>query len=386
MLTKILALAVGLGSLALYLVAFFFPEVHRKNDFIWSGLGLFYALVLWFCAGRITGAVLLGQVASVALLGWFGWQTLTLRRQVTPVAEKTRISTHKSTKNKTQERSTTIPQASSEEVDTIPKSDVTEIATSIQEEQNEVKPAEIEVENEVNPAEIESELASSETTLDSSNITKDSEVDTTESTTEKNVITDTTKDFSETPQKSQKSSSKKSGGFSQLFAPVSGLLSNIKNAIQGKDSKNTGTNSELVSKENQVETEELASSGEVTSEVDKLVSDEKENSLEPELLEEKEVPLVSDVQKETTLEEVGEDSSLSSDIKATSTDDEKTILETNTESLETQDDSVSSDKTTTQDSENLEVKGTPISSEEKSETDNLESGLSKDSTNKSVDS
>ena len=88
MLTYILALAVGLGSLALYIVAFFFPEVHRKNDFIWSGVGLFYALVLWFCAGRITGAVLLGQVASVALLGWFTSESLMLRRQVTPVVEE----------------------------------------------------------------------------------------------------------------------------------------------------------------------------------------------------------------------------------------------------------------------------------------------------------
>ncbi|NET25638.1 Ycf66 family protein [Okeania sp. SIO1I7] len=375
MLTKILALAVGLGSLALYLVAFFFPEVHRKNDFIWSGLGLFYALILWFCAGRITGAVLLGQVASVALLGWFGWQTLTLRRQLTPVVEQTKISTQNNTKDKTQEQPTAIPQASStEEVDTIQKSDITEIATSTQE-----------VENEVEPAEIESELASSETTLDSSNITKDSEVETTQSTTEKNVITDTTKDFSEIPQESQKSSSKKSGGFSQLLTPVSGLLSNIKNAIKSKDSKNTDTDSELVSKENQVETEESASSEEVTSEVDKLVSDGKENSSEPEFLVEKETPVVSDVKKETTLEEVEEESTLSSDIKATSTDSEKAILETNTESIETQDSSVSSDTITTQDSEKLEVKSTPISSEEKSETDNLESDLSKDSKNKSVD-
>ncbi|WP_293063702.1 Ycf66 family protein [Okeania sp. SIO2B3] len=377
MLTKILALAVGLGSLALYLVAFFFPEVHRKNDFIWSGLGLFYALILWFCAGRITGAVLLGQVASVALLGYFGWQTLTLRRQVTPVAEQTRVSTQKSTKDITQEQPTTIPQGSSDEVDTIPNSDITETVTSTQE-----------VENEVEPAEIESELVSSETILDSSNITQDSEVDTTESTTEKNVITDTTKDFSEMPQESQKSSSKKGGGFSQLLTPVSGLLSNIKNAIKGKESKNTDTNSDLVSKENQVETEELTSTEEVTSEVDKLVSDGKENSSEPEFLVEKETPVVSDVKKETTLEEVEEESTLSSDIKATSTDAEKATLETNTQILETQDSSASSDEITPQDSENLEVKDTSISSEEKeekSENKNLESDLSKDITGKSVD-
>ncbi|MBD2182818.1 Ycf66 family protein [Aerosakkonema funiforme] len=91
MLTYILALAVGLGSLGIYLAAFFLPEVHRKSDFYWSGIGLFYALMLWVCAGRITGGVLIGQIAGVALLGWFGWQTLTLRRQLTPVDRQTEI-------------------------------------------------------------------------------------------------------------------------------------------------------------------------------------------------------------------------------------------------------------------------------------------------------
>ncbi|MEG4168125.1 MULTISPECIES: Ycf66 family protein [unclassified Microcoleus] len=91
MLAYFLALAVGLGSFSIYMAAFFFPEVHRKSDFTWSGIGLFYALILWACAGRITGALLLGQMAGVAMLGWFAWETLTLRRQVTPVAEQTPI-------------------------------------------------------------------------------------------------------------------------------------------------------------------------------------------------------------------------------------------------------------------------------------------------------
>ena len=93
MLAYVLALVIGLGSLALYLAAFFFPEVHRKNDFIWSGVGLFYALVLWVCAGRITGGVLLGQLFSVALLGWFAWQTLTLRRALATPEQQTPIPT-----------------------------------------------------------------------------------------------------------------------------------------------------------------------------------------------------------------------------------------------------------------------------------------------------
>ncbi|MBW4693377.1 MAG: Ycf66 family protein [Lyngbya sp. HA4199-MV5] len=93
MLAYLLALVVGLSSVALYMAAFFFPEVHRKHDFLWSGLGMFYALVLWVCAGRITGGVLLGQTASVVLLGWMGWQMLALRRQVAPVDQQTAVPT-----------------------------------------------------------------------------------------------------------------------------------------------------------------------------------------------------------------------------------------------------------------------------------------------------
>ncbi|MEQ8995016.1 MAG: Ycf66 family protein [Coleofasciculus sp. B1-GNL1-01] len=92
MLPYVLALVIGLGSFAYYMAAFFFPEVHRKSDFLWSGVGFFYALVLWVCAGRITGAVLLSQLASVSLLGWLGWQTLMLRRQLALPEAQTEIS------------------------------------------------------------------------------------------------------------------------------------------------------------------------------------------------------------------------------------------------------------------------------------------------------
>jgi hypothetical protein len=93
MLSYVLALVVASGSFALYMAAFFFPEVHRKNDFIWSGVGLFYALVLWVCAERITGGVLLGQTAGVVLLGWLGWQTFMLRRQAAPFDQQTPLPT-----------------------------------------------------------------------------------------------------------------------------------------------------------------------------------------------------------------------------------------------------------------------------------------------------
>ncbi|NJR15764.1 MAG: hypothetical protein HC785_08635 [Calothrix sp. CSU_2_0] len=91
MLAYILALAVFIGSVAIYMAAFFFPEVHRKNDFIWSGVGLFYALVIWIFARRISGGLLLGHIASVTLLYWFGWQTFILRRQVTPSVLQTSV-------------------------------------------------------------------------------------------------------------------------------------------------------------------------------------------------------------------------------------------------------------------------------------------------------
>ncbi|MFM6521122.1 MAG: Ycf66 family protein, partial [Microcystis panniformis] len=51
-----------------------------QDDFLWSAVGLFYALVLWLCAGRITGAILLGQAAAAILFIAFAWQTLKLRQ------------------------------------------------------------------------------------------------------------------------------------------------------------------------------------------------------------------------------------------------------------------------------------------------------------------
>ena len=82
MLAYVLAIAVGLSSLILFLTAFIKSDIHNKDDFLWSGVGLFYALVLWFCASRITGSVLLGQVAAVALVVSFNWQNLQLRKAI----------------------------------------------------------------------------------------------------------------------------------------------------------------------------------------------------------------------------------------------------------------------------------------------------------------
>lgn len=84
MLSQGLAVVVGVGSISLYLAAFFFPEVHRRHDFFWSGVGCLYALILWTDATQITPTEFVGHLASVSLLGWMGWQTLTLRRRRTP--------------------------------------------------------------------------------------------------------------------------------------------------------------------------------------------------------------------------------------------------------------------------------------------------------------
>ncbi len=100
MLAYILAVLVGTGSVGLYISAFFFPEIHRKQDFIWSGVGFFYALVLWIYARQETGGILLGQTTSVALLGWLAWQTLTLRRQLVPVSQQTPIPSKDKLKEK----------------------------------------------------------------------------------------------------------------------------------------------------------------------------------------------------------------------------------------------------------------------------------------------
>jgi hypothetical protein len=94
MLGYLLAVLVGTGSVGLYVAAFFFPEIHRKPDFIWGGVGLFYALALWIYAKEISGGMLVGQAASVALLGWFGWQTIKLR-QLVPLDWQTTVPTSK---------------------------------------------------------------------------------------------------------------------------------------------------------------------------------------------------------------------------------------------------------------------------------------------------
>lgn len=126
MLAHILAVLVGTGSVGLYISAFFFPEIHRKQDFIWSGVGFLYALTLWIYARQVMGGILVGQISSVALIGWFGWQTLKLRQQLAPVSPqppsagttklRERLGLNRSTAKATKPTTTPIPAKTTEPV------------------------------------------------------------------------------------------------------------------------------------------------------------------------------------------------------------------------------------------------------------------------------
>lgn len=91
MLAYFLATVMAIISLILYLNAFISPKIHRQDDFLWSGLGLFYALTLWVCAGRITGAVLLGQLAIIAVAIAFMWENRQLRKNITADSESNEV-------------------------------------------------------------------------------------------------------------------------------------------------------------------------------------------------------------------------------------------------------------------------------------------------------
>ncbi|AFY95110.1 Ycf66 family protein [Chamaesiphon minutus] len=110
MLAYILAVLVGTGSVGLYAAAFLLPEIHRKNDFIWSGVGLFYALFLWLYAHQVTGGILVGQTSSVVLMGWFAWQIVKMRRQLVAVERQASITSTAKTAEPEANRSS-VPKA-----------------------------------------------------------------------------------------------------------------------------------------------------------------------------------------------------------------------------------------------------------------------------------
>ncbi len=304
MLAYILAIAVGLGSFGIYMAAFFFPEVHRKSDFLWSGLGLFYALILWTCAGRITGAVLLGQMASVGLLGWFGWQTLTLRRLVAPAADQTQIPSKESTGKSFKfpgvggkAKVTTKPQTkitpksvSTTETQAEANESVAPVATQATPEETLTAPTSVadfpEVVEELSsqteiPTVLQtptpSESATTETLKNLSEPTQ-TEIET-KSELEIPSVAEATREESEVkPEakldkaqtKAKNSSKKKAGGFSLLLTPVNELVSSMKNAFGKKDKAKTKT--ETASKSVSGEIKSTAGTPETISDGAKEVS------------------------------------------------------------------------------------------------------------------
>ncbi len=131
MLSYALAIAVALSSLILFLTAFLMSDIHRKDDFLWSGVGLFYALVLWFCARNITGAVLLGQASASILLVSFVWQTLKLRKAIANPEKAAEINSFSVLqtatnllKRKKKQPSTTPPKSAVESPDVVKQSDI----------------------------------------------------------------------------------------------------------------------------------------------------------------------------------------------------------------------------------------------------------------------
>lgn len=235
MLAYILAIVVGLGSLAIYIAAFFFPEVHRKSDFLWSGLGLFYALILWTCAGRITGAVLLGQMASVALIGWFGWQTLSLRREVTPATEQTKIPSKDSTSKSLK----------------FPAKDKAELTTKLQESQAETVEShqeKIGAESITQSPEAETPTPRESETIETlTNLTETSETEI-KSEWETPGVGETTSqewevkqelDKVETKTKDLSEKKEKTGVVSTFLTPVNSWVNNLKNVFAKKDKDKT---------------------------------------------------------------------------------------------------------------------------------------------------
>ncbi|MEM9136323.1 MAG: Ycf66 family protein [Cyanobacteria bacterium P01_F01_bin.42] len=87
----LLVWTVALGSLSIFLAGVIFPELSRKNDLIWVGTGLFYALVLWANRGNIGLGLAFGQTAGVSMMVWLGWQAMTQRRELTAPDKKTPV-------------------------------------------------------------------------------------------------------------------------------------------------------------------------------------------------------------------------------------------------------------------------------------------------------
>lgn len=79
MLALLLAIAVAIAALGLFLAAVLLPPLTRRSDLLWSGVAGLYALILWNAHSQFRGALLLSQIAAIALLGWLGQQAMQSR-------------------------------------------------------------------------------------------------------------------------------------------------------------------------------------------------------------------------------------------------------------------------------------------------------------------
>ena len=279
MLAYILALAVGGSSLFIFTKALLDQE-HQKEghllqtDLFWGGVGLFYALVLWICAGRITGAVLLGQIASVSLLGWFGWQTLTLRSKLStsevpnsPLAsttETTEVSSE--TVNEALVTESIIPQEEEIAVPHVPEDELITSSTSEERVTDEVEVT----------SQDEEEVSNSETISDTVLEEGDIGIDTSTTEiileTEDNTYVDEEVELNQQPleQTDLPSPSKKIGSFlpTNLFNSVTSLfrkqkpttkvtLDNVTQDWQGEGQTTALIEDDLTTPE-ETETEEIA--------------------------------------------------------------------------------------------------------------------------------
>ena len=166
MLSYALAIAVAISSLVLFSTAFVMSHIHRRDDFFWSGIGLFYALVLWYCAKNITGAVLLGQTAATALLVSYSWQTLKLRRVIAnpaKAAEINNFSILRSINNLLKSKKPQVKVPTSP-VEAPPKSKVTEQEIAIPDTPSEEKIADTPVSNPESKQPVEQQSNTAETT------------------------------------------------------------------------------------------------------------------------------------------------------------------------------------------------------------------------------
>jgi hypothetical protein len=140
MLSYALAIAVAISSLILFSTAFVMSKIHRKDDFLWSGVGLFYALVLWYCAKNITGTVLLGQAAATVLIVSYSWQTIKLRRAIANPVQATETKNFSVVQSITGlwQRGKAKIQPSAKPIEKAPKSKVTEQDIAIPETPTEI--------------------------------------------------------------------------------------------------------------------------------------------------------------------------------------------------------------------------------------------------------